>query len=188
MTIDRREFVASGLAGLGIASVGGVAHAGNGAQASITATVGAETAASSGSNVPVPHQETAPGVVAEIVNPRSAEFAQLLAPVATGATLAGSTVVRVEVDGWGRGTAELRTEDGAMFNVDVCSADPSLDHTAVATTDRYELFVRNGGDGTRATEQEVAHAVGALAEAIRVNEASAPVAVLTKSEYWARGC
>ena len=188
MTIDRREFVAGSLAGLGIASVGGVAHAGNGARASVAAAGSSPEALAPTVGPQAARAEVAAGENTEAIDPRSAEFGELLTPIAVGTSVAGTTVMRVEIDGWGRGTAELRTKKGASFHVDVCTTDATLDHTAVAETERYELFVRNGGDGELATEQEVAHAIGALADAIRLNEASAPVAVLTKSEYWARGC
>jgi hypothetical protein len=190
VTIDRREFVASGLVGLGVASVGNVAHAGNGASAARAANTATLTETFAPTTTPeslTANQQAAAESV-EPVDPRNAGFAELLAPVAAGASLANATVVRVEVDSWGRGTAELRTEQGGLFNVDVCTKDASLNHTAVATTTRYDLFVRNGGDGSRATEEQVAHSVAALADAIRQNETSAPVVVLTKSEYWARGC
>lgn len=163
-----------------MAGIGGVAHASNGAQATALAEVSASSDATScGAAAPAG---------GEVVDPRVAQFASLLAPVGAGTIVAGATVSRVNFDDWGRGTAELTTADGASVQVDVCAKDDALAHEAVAATERYQLFLRNGADGATATEEEVAQAISTLADAIRANEAAAPVAVLTKSEYWARGC
>ena len=184
VTIDRREFVAGGIAGLGIAGFGGAAHAGNGAEAAVAAATpeaAVEAANSTSAGSVASTEPVAP-------DPRLAQFASLLAPVGAGTVVGVATVSKIDFDDWGRGTADLELTDGSTMQVDVCAKDDSLSHEAVASTERYQLFLRNGADGRRATDEEIALVVGGLADAIRDNEASTPVAVLTKSEYWARGC
>lgn len=173
--MNRRQFVAKGLAGIGAVGVGSTALAGNGSQAQVAATTPAAQPAAAGS-----------GVTASSIHGES--FAALLAPVIVGTTLGNAEVATIDVDEWGRGNAEVVVEGGASFHIDVCSRDGSLGHDPVASTERFDLFVRNGGDGSLATSMDVDNAVSALAGAIRANEAVAEVALLSKSEYWARGC
>ncbi|MFT6396364.1 MAG: hypothetical protein ACJAYU_001107 [Bradymonadia bacterium] len=179
--MNRRQFVAKGLAGIGVVGVGSSAFASNGSDAQMTATASPEQVITVG----------AEGATSGSVSPSSVHaegFAALLTPVAVGSVLDGARVATIDVDEWGRGTAEIVIEGGASYHIDVCTKDESLGHEPVASTQRFDLFVRNGGDGSVATSSNVDGAIAALAGAIRANEAEATVALLSKSEYWARGC
>lgn len=178
--MNRRQFVASGLAGIGIVAAN-ASHASNGGRAQ-------DAAAAAGTpdhNTTVAGSDEAPAIQPSGLH--AASFTAMLAPVVVGSTLEGARVASIDVDEWGRGTAEVVVEDDS-YHIDVCVKDASLGHEPVASTERFDLFVRNGGDGSVATPMNVGGAVAALAGAIRANEANAEVALVSKSEYWARGC
>lgn len=174
--MKRREFVAASLVGLGAVSVGaGAAHA----TPSASTEASGRASGTSSSDV-APSLEPHEVAQAEA----TAAFGSLLQPLAAGSVVASSTVLSTRVDEWGTGVVRLRGENGREYRVDVCTRSSS-DTQALASTSNYELFVRNGGAGSKKTDEGMAQAALAIANVVSSNEASvAPVALVTKSEYW----
>ena len=114
----------------------------------------------------------------------SGQFARLLHPVTVGSTVAGATVMSLRVDEWGTGEVRLSSAAGA-FRVDVCTKEDDAAHAPMSATRDYALFVRNGGTGSKKTDEVIASAVSSLASTLASNEqTSERVSLVTKSQYW----
>ncbi len=108
---------------------------------------------------------------------------RLIAPHGTGATIAGATLVGLTIDPKRTAVIDLKRPDGQQFRVEVCRLNG--DEGAIATTQHYALYLRNGGDGSKDTEELEGLALMALGEAIRANEASTPqLDLISKKELW----
>lgn len=123
------------------------------------------------------------GVAAASV-PRAAEasparlqrrgIAQLLAPLVPGAAL-GRWQVEASIEPvGGAASVVLADQRGQRFQLDICARDPSpLASRGPASTEHFEIFLANQGDGATGTHEDHGLATMALAELIRANEAHA---------------
>lgn len=99
----------------------------------------------------------------------------LVHPLVPGSRFGSWTLEHVVMDERGPSYVVL-DERGVKFQVDVCLRDADVSAPrGPATTNRFDLFVANQGDG--ATDTVEAHGLGAmaLADVIRSNEADADV-------------
>ncbi len=160
----RRSFVLAGLSGIGAVGVGGV-------------SVGATPTPASGdlavdSIVPVrPRSEV------------TADLERLVYPAMPGALVSGSQVVDIFADEFGCGVVLFRAPDGSGFRADIYRRGV-MPASSFATTERYELNVRNDGDGRIRTSREIESAMLALTAAVRENESALPrLELVTRSEF-----
>lgn len=112
------------------------------------------------------------------------ELTALLSPLRGGSDVAGSTLREAYVDQHGTGAVVMEDPNGRFFRLDVCrrQGDPGV--TPLAVTAGYEVYVRNGASGARATERDTILAGRRLAEIIAGNEGGAQLALVSKREYW----
>ena len=82
--------------------------------------------------------------------------------------------------------ADLERSDGVPFRVQICRRDDGLGAPKpVARTGRYDLFLANGGRGTKRTHEEEGLALYALASRVARHERSHPVmSIETKRQWW----
>jgi hypothetical protein len=95
----------------------------------------------------------------------------VVSPLAPGSVLATSTVtaIRAKDD---HVSVEAETPDGSSFRLEIFARDDRADAPRpVARTNRFDLFVANGGSGDKRTERAHGLAAYALAEALGRNEA-----------------
>lgn len=76
----------------------------------------------------------------------------------------------------------LSTPSGASFQVDVLRADPSEPHAGLGVTDRYAVYLRNGGDGRTPTDEVRGLGAMALASALAGHAPAPPAELLTFGE------
>lgn len=96
---------------------------------------------------------------------------RLLAPLAEGSRLLDWEVVAIEPLSMGAMRVQLRGDDGVAFAVEVMARDTSpLAQNPPAETDRFALYVHNGGDGRMPTAEEQGLAAMALAQIVERNE------------------
>lgn len=96
----------------------------------------------------------------------------LVAPLGPGSALGRWRIdALLEANG---GAASVLALDatGVRFQLDVCARDPSpLAPRGPASTEHYEIFLANQGDGATGTQEDHGLCAMALAEVIRTNEA-----------------
>jgi hypothetical protein len=101
------------------------------------------------------------------------EERRLLAPLVPGARLISWEIVAIEPLAQGAVRVALRGESGATFSVEVLARDASpLAPKPPAQTDKFALYVSNGGDGRTPTAEEQGLAAMALAQIVASNEAA----------------
>jgi hypothetical protein len=108
--------------------------------------------------------------------PRPAEGSlpstELIAPLAAGSALGSWRIERVVPLQDGALSVILVGREGPSFQLDVCALDPAPDAMrGPARTERFEVFVANGGDGATGTHEDHGLCAMALAEVVRANEA-----------------
>jgi len=110
-------------------------------------------------------------IVDSYADPKS-RVAQLVAPLEPGAALGDWTVIELHDVMDGAASVVLANPDSTRFQVDICARDvrAEADH-GPATTNHFELFVANEGDGTVATAEAQGLATMALEQIVRANEA-----------------
>jgi hypothetical protein len=100
----------------------------------------------------------------------------LLSPLAEGARLLSWDVTAIEPLAMGAVRVRLRGDSGATFGVEIMARDRSpIASRPPAQTDRFALYVSNGGDGRSPTAEEQGLAAMALAQIVAQNEALVPV-------------
>lgn len=105
--------------------------------------------------------------------PTPENIAKLLAPLAPGKKLARWTIVSVEPMSSGSVRLRAHTADEHEFVLEILARDTSaLAQRPPAETERYAVFVSNGGNGWTPTNEEPGLAAMALAEIIKRNEQS----------------
>ena len=113
----------------------------------------------------------------------------LMAPFTAGSAIAGMRLVGVSgVTSTGTVNVRFEKPDSSRFTVRLCRRDSSISAPApVARTERYELFLANGGKGRKRTDEAEGVAAMCLAKVLERNElATAPLAVGTMRERWRR--
>jgi hypothetical protein len=95
----------------------------------------------------------------------------LLQPLQAGSALSRWTVRELGPIADGALSIVLQDGGGRSFQLDVCARDPAPDAVAPpGRSDRFDVFLANGGDGSTATLEEHGLAAMALADVIRHNE------------------
>jgi len=112
------------------------------------------------------------------------ELAQLLLPLEKGSRVGGAAVVDMAGVRLGAASVTLKTRGGWTLQVDICQKVAGWEaYSPVASTDRYDLFVANNGQGTKPTNAKLGRIVRALAKIVRANEPkTSPLAVLSLRE------
>lgn len=96
---------------------------------------------------------------------------QLLSPLAAGSRLLDWEVDAIEPLAMGAVRVRLRGDSDVAFGVEVLARDASpLAPRPPAQTDRFALYVNNGGDGRMPTAEEQGLAAMALAQIVARNE------------------
>jgi hypothetical protein len=96
----------------------------------------------------------------------------LLEPLAEGSRILAWEIVAIEPLAMGAVRVRLRGESGVAFGVEVMARDASpLAPNPPAHTEKFALFVQNGGDGRMPTAEEQGLAAMALAQIVARNEA-----------------
>lgn len=96
---------------------------------------------------------------------------RLLSPLTEGSKLLAWEVVTIEPLVMGAVKVQLRGESGAAFGVEVLARDSSpLALAPPGRTERFAVYVNNGGDGRSATAEEQGLAAMALAQIVARNE------------------
>lgn len=181
--MKRREFVTAGLAALGAVGLSSDSSAApsQAGSSDSAAQVRAGSASSWDGNVRTSESGAeASGAQGAL----AAELTALVAPLRGGSVLSESTLREVYVDESATGVAIIENGSGRIARLDVCRRDGETGVEPLATTAGYEIFVRNGADGDRATERETILAARALAEVIGRNESSRQLALVSKPQYW----
>ncbi len=78
----------------------------------------------------------------------------------------------------------LSSIDSGRFQIDIMRRDDEA--RGVASTERLELFVANGGNGNTATDEDHAEAAVAMAEVLARRESATPRCLLTLRERQTR--
>jgi len=110
----------------------------------------------------------------------------LLAPLNIGSTLAGTKVLRIAGVEQGAVNIELAHPSGSQFTARIVARDnlPGAP-TPIARTVHYELYLANGGKGSKPTDETQGLAVMALASIVQQNETGTPVLPLgTIRDRW----
>lgn len=96
----------------------------------------------------------------------------LLAPLAIGARLLSWEIVAIEPLELGAVRVQLQGENGVAFCTEVLARDGSpLSQRPPAETERFAIYVSNGGDGRMPTVEEQGLAAMALSQIVARNEA-----------------
>jgi len=113
---------------------------------------------------------------------------RLLHPLGPGARLARWTLEAIEPPALGAVVLVLRGAPDHVFRLEILARDPSpIAARPPGETERFAIFVRNGGDGWSPTLEEQGIAAMAVATLIRRNEAAVDAAgFLTHAERIAR--
>jgi hypothetical protein len=97
----------------------------------------------------------------------------LLAPLGPGDKIGRWKVDSIRPLTEGAVTVAVSGEDRRAFQLEILARDASpLAPRAPSQTDRFAIYVRNGGDGFAPTDEEQGLAAMALAAIVRRNEAS----------------
>ena len=113
-----------------------------------------------------------PPAVGSAARDPSAVAEALLAPLREGSRLGRWRIERVVPLTHGAVSVVLCDRAGQLFQLDVCARDlaPGAPR-GPASTELFEVFLANGGDGATGTHEDHGLAAMALAELIRGNEA-----------------
>lgn len=155
--LSRRAFV--GKLAAGAAAAGAVGAIGTRAQAALR-----ETEAPSAAPAAPPAR-----VTDAATQEASAAPWALVAPLSAGAAVHGEwSLAALSGASAGSCVATLRNGAGRQERIHLCrnTGRPS----GVVHTERFDLVVMNGGDGAQATDEGLAQAVAALAQAVARNE------------------
>lgn len=96
----------------------------------------------------------------------------LLSPLTVGARLLSWEVVAIEPMELGAVRVRLRGDDDTTFGIEIMARDRSpLASRPPAQTERFALYVSNGGDGRSPTAEEQGLAAMALVQIVARNEA-----------------
>ncbi len=136
----------------------------------VVGALGAGAAAvSAGVASPVGHRAAETTPEATLVAPSST--AELLRPLGPGSKLGRWTLEELRDVSDGAAALVLRDRAGALFQLDVCARDTTAGaERGPASTEHFEVFLANTGDGSTATHEDHGLAAMALAEVIRGNE------------------
>ena len=110
----------------------------------------------------------------------------MLAPLKAGAELVKTVVDSIWLSPKMIGQVRLRDlKTDQLFTIDICrKTSGSSSARAVATTQSYALFLRNGGGGQKITPEHVGLSLMAVAETLSRHERShAVLALLTDTEH-----
>lgn len=128
-----------------------------------------------------PAQPSAHAPPAEPIGAQKSESAEaaarprerrLLSPLTEGSKLLAWDVVAIEPLALGAVTVKLRGESGVAFSVEVLARDSSpLSPAPPGRTEKFAVYVNNGGDGRMPTAEEQGLAAMALAQVVANNEA-----------------
>lgn len=116
----------------------------------------------------------------------TADLHRLVAPLAAGSTVGGLVIDMIEVNARGLGVVKITDARGRNWSAEICrrSADDA-NVRPLALTDRYALFLRNGGSGSDRTDEEIGVAVLALRDYVGRNEGSiGALALPSRKELW----
>jgi hypothetical protein len=110
-------------------------------------------------------------------SPSGQSGSALVAPLVAGSVLGSWRVVRSFSLRAGAVSLELKDASDRPFYLDICKRDrrPSAPKPP-ASTDLYDIFVANEGDGSATTVEDHGLAAMAVAEVVRANEHSVTVA------------
>jgi hypothetical protein len=105
--------------------------------------------------------------------PESNVALALLAPLGPGHAIAGLTIIKIRPLEEGGVTVALQGEGGSSLELEILARDTSpLTSRPPAQTNRFAVYVRNGGDGASPTALAQGLAAMELAKVIAHNEAS----------------
>ncbi len=112
----------------------------------------------------------------------------LLAPLQAGSPIGSAKLVGVGSIRKGAADVEFEDADHQRFSARICLRDNEHGApTPIARTERYELFLANGGTGNTPTREDHGLTVMALASLLRKNEVDVePLAVTTMRDRWRR--
>ena len=112
---------------------------------------------------------TEPEAVA--VAPPAGEAATLLAPLTAGARLGRWTIDEILPVQDGAASVVLSDASGSRFQLDVCARDTeNVASRGPGTSELFEVFLANQGDGATSTHEDHGLAAMAVAEIVRANE------------------
>ena len=113
----------------------------------------------------------------------------LLAPFASGSAIGSCQVASMTGAEEGVIGVRLERRDGEDFDVYICRRDDSPGAPApIASTEYYDFFLPNGGQGNTPTDEENGRVVLGIALLAERNEKSqAPMPLRTLRQYWRRG-
>lgn len=105
------------------------------------------------------------------VDPAVQQADRLVAPLAPGHRLGRWTVQQILPVQNGAASVVLADASGEHFQLDICARDPSASaQKGPGRSERFEIFLANSGNGSKATFEDHGLAAMALAEVIRANE------------------
>lgn len=97
----------------------------------------------------------------------------LLAPLGPGDRIGGFAISEIRPLTEGAVTVAVASAEGRGFHLEVMARDASpLAPRAPGETDRFAIYVRNGGDGSAPTDEEQGLLAMALAAVVKRNEAN----------------
>jgi hypothetical protein len=179
--ISRRNFIRSGVMGLGAVAATGMlgkrAHA-----ASAPPRQSRQTAADSGHE----SRKSPSDPSAAEVPARNRTLEALVAPIKVGTVLGSAHVTAIDFDARGLAVVSLRDHRGRHWDAEVCRrAAQDADLRPLAVTGQYSVFLRNSGNGSTRTDESVGRAVLAIADRVRRNEKQvARLALPSRKELW----
>lgn len=113
-----------------------------------------------------------------------ARIAQLLRPLEEGSRFAKWTVAQVDPLVDGAISVKIRSDEQHTFDLEILARDTSaLAQKPPAQTEKFAIFVVNGGDGWSPTREEQGLAAMTLAKIVEKNEAAVEISgLLTHAE------
>ncbi len=146
---------------------GAVGVLGAGAAATLVLTRGAQASAAPGAGSSA---RAAGGPAAS--RGQASPLRRLLAPLNEGEVLDRWRLVALRETPGEAAAVVLEDAEGRRFQVDICAASAGAPR-GPAETERFSLYLANGGDGALASLEDHGLAAMALAEIVRTNEADA---------------
>ncbi len=174
-TIARRELLAFGVAASG-AVVAGVQLA-TALSAGTSRSSGGPTSAPANESIATPAAPTSAASVEAVDDGAMAYLGDLL-----GHAVGACTVVAVGAVERGGIPVTLATASGVSFRVDVLRLDPADGYVGVGAASDVAVYLRNGGDGRKATHEEMGLGAMALAHELRRRAKQPPPALRTMGE------
>jgi hypothetical protein len=113
-----------------------------------------------------------------------ARIAELLRPLEAGSRFAKWTVAQVDPLVDGAISVKIRSDEQHTFDLEIMARDTSVvAQKPPAQTEKFAIFVVNGGDGWSPTREEQGLAAMTLAKIVEKNEATVEIAgLLTHAE------